>query len=210
MKEWLKKIEVFVDKLIPYLILLLLFVIVIDLFFHETAEQYKFQISLVDGFIVLVFVVDLAFKFNRVRNIPEFVRSYWLEIIAVFPFYLVFRVLEITFGFLEVSGIIKQSQNILHSSVEVEKEVALITKEAEEVEKIGSRARTFSRTFRSISRTPRLVAAASFYEEPKLLKKFDQKTRRELRKASYKGKREIRKGLNKISNKLKGEKNKKK
>lgn len=210
MNKWLKKLEVVVDKFIPYLIILLLFVIIIDLFFHEIAELYKFEIGFLDGFIVLVFVIDLAFKYNKVRNIPSFIRKYWLEILAVFPFYLVFRALELTLGFLEVSGLIKQSQNILHSGVEIEKEIALVTKEAREIEEIGSRTGRIARTFRSISRTPRLVAAASFYEEPKILRKSLTKTRKEIRRASAitkteirHVKKEVRKELNNIFSKAK-------
>ncbi len=212
MKEWLRKLEVFVDKFIPYLLVLLIFIIVMELFFHDVAEQYRYHINLLDGFIVLVFILDLYFKYQQTKNVPKFVRKYWLEILAVFPFYLVFRFVETTLGFLEVSGVIKQGQNILHSGVEIEKEVAVIGREvveAEKLEKIGVRSRAIARTFRTVSRTPRLVAAAQFYEEPKLLKKFDQKTRSKLKKASAKAKKEIkeasketRKELNKIKRKI--------
>ena len=169
MKKWLKDLEVIVDKLIPYLIFLLLIIIIIDLFYHEVAEKYKFEIGLVDGFIILVFLFDLIYKYNRVRNLPTFIKKYWLEILAVLPFYLIFRAVELTIGFLEISGLIKQSQNILHTGLEFEKEIALISKEAKEIEEIGARTKAFSRTFKSISRTPRFIAAASFYEKPKLL-----------------------------------------
>ena len=63
MKEWLKKIELFVDKFIPYLLVLLIFVIIIELFFHDVAEAYRYHINLLDGFIVLVFLLDLYNKY---------------------------------------------------------------------------------------------------------------------------------------------------
>lgn len=185
MKDWLKKLEVFVDKFIPYLLVLLIFIIVVELFFHDISEEYRYHINLLDGFIVLVFLLDLYFKYQKTKNIPKFVMKYWLEILAVFPFYLVFRFLEVTFGFLELSGLIKQGQNIFHSGLEVEKEVAVVGREvveAEKLEKIGIRSRAIARTFRTVSRTPRLIAAAQFYEEPMLLKKASAKTKRELRK----------------------------
>lgn len=171
MKEWLKKLEVIADRLIPYLLLLLVFIIIIDIFYKDVAEMYKFQIGLLDGFIVGVFLTDLIFKFIRTKNFPDFIKKYWLEILAVFPFYLLFRALELTFGFLELSGIIKQSQNIFHSGIELEKEVTLASREAREVEELGSRAGIFSRTFRSISRAPRLLEASKFFEKPNTKKK---------------------------------------
>ncbi|MEK6936544.1 MAG: hypothetical protein AABW58_00565 [Nanoarchaeota archaeon] len=198
MNEWLKKIELFVDRFIPYLLVLLIFVIVIELFFHDAAEQYRYHINILDGFIVLVFLLDLYFKYQKTKNIPTFVRKYWLEILAVFPFYLVFRFVETTLGFLEVSGIIKQGQNIFHSGLEVEKEIAVVGREvveAEKLEKIGVRTRAIARTFRTVSRTPRLVAAAQFYEEPKLLKKASAQTREELKKFDKKARKVLRKGF---------------
>ncbi|MBS3171497.1 hypothetical protein J4449_02700 [Candidatus Woesearchaeota archaeon] len=198
MKEWLKKIELFVDKFIPYLLVLLIFVIIIELFFHDVAEAYRYHINLLDGFIVLVFLLDLYFKYQQTKNIPTFVRKYWVEILAIFPFYLFFRFIETTLGLLEMSGLIKQGQNILHSGIEIEKEIAVIGREvveAEKLEKIGVRSRALARTFRIVSRTPRLVAAAQFYEEPKLLKKFDQKTRTKLKKASTNTRLELKEVL---------------
>ncbi len=182
MHKLLNKLEYLVDKILPYLIILLLFVIIIDLFFHDIAEIYRFQIGLIDSIIVAAFIIDLTFKYNRVRNIPYFIRKYWLEILAIFPFYLMFRALEVTIGFLELSGFIKQGQNILHTGIEVEKEIALIGREAEEVEKIGARTRSIYRTIRTVSRTPRLFAAASFYEEPKILQEVSTKVRKEIKK----------------------------
>jgi len=170
-------------------LVILIGVIVIDLFFKEIAEEYKFYLGLIDSFIILVFIIDLGFKFNRTRNIPKFIGKYWLEIIAVFPFYLIFRLLEVTFGFLELSGIIRESQNIFHSSVEIEKEVSLISKEAKEIEKVGiesekiiTRSRALPNVFRSIQRTPRLLEAVEFYEEPKHKKKMIAFEKKELRK----------------------------
>ena len=203
MKEWLKKLELFVDKFIPYLLVLLIFVIILELFFHEIAEQYRYHINLLDGFIVLVFLCDLYFKYQRTKNIPKFIKSYWLEILAVFPFYLLFRFVETTICFLEVSGIIKQGQNILHSGIEVEKEIAVIGKEISEAEKLGVRAREISRAFRTVSRTPRLVAAAQFYEEPKVLKKYDYEARKELKDISIKAGKFTKKELKKVEKRLK-------
>lgn len=194
MHKLLKKLEIFVDKILPYLIILLLFVIVIDLFYHDIAEIYRFYIGVIDLIIVIAFIIDLAFKYNRVRNISSFVRTYWLEILAIFPFYLMFRALEVTIGFLELSGFIKQGQNLLHTGIEVEKEIALISREAEEVERIGSRTRSIYRTVRTVSRAPRLFAAASFYEEPEILQKASTKVKKEIRYIENKAK----KGLNKL------------
>ena len=103
------------------------------------------------------------FKYIRVRKVPLFVRKYWLDILAVFPFFLFFRVFEFAFG---AWG--QTAQSILHEGLEIEKEGSKVVREAEkfakegsrvarEAEKVGklSRSQKFARFLRPIFRLPR-------------------------------------------------------
>ena len=90
MKRWLHRVEVIVDKAIPYLVLLLIFIIVGEFAFHDFMSQYKLYVHIADYTIIGSFVIDLVFKFYRIRKVKLFIKKYWLEIIAVFPFILVF------------------------------------------------------------------------------------------------------------------------
>jgi voltage-gated potassium channel len=94
MKLWLHKIERIVDSTIPFFIVILLILILIEIFFNEAAEPYSAYIDWADRIIIGVFVIDLIFKYLRVRNIPKFFRHYWLDILAVFPFVLFFRIFQ--------------------------------------------------------------------------------------------------------------------
>jgi len=209
MKKQLKKLEVFVDKSIPFLLAALIIVVIIDLFFHETAEKFAFQLAVIDGTIITFFVLDLGFKYNKTRKIPEFLRKYWLEIIAIFPFYLILRVFEFAVGFLELSGLVKEGQSILHAGVEVEKEISLVTKETRElsrVERLGVRTSAFNRTFRFVRRVPRFAAAAQFYEDPKHKKEIKDFEKRELKIIKKEGKKvgkEIKREEKNIKTRLK-------
>ena len=185
MNKWLEKGERIVDKLIPAMLVLLLAIIIIEIFFKDIADHYETLLSIGDKIVVSVFVVDLAFKFNRTRKIPKFIRKYWLDIIAVFPFFLMFRLFEgIIFSqaFLEGGS---QLQSILHEGLAVEKEGSKI---AEVIEKEGakivqetgrvasqagkvSRAARFTRFLRVITRAPRFVKAVPFYMKPAKKKK---------------------------------------
>lgn len=178
MKKWMHKIEVLVDKIIPYMLVLLLAIIVIDLGFHEIAEHYHTYIFIADYLVIGVFVADLVFKWIRIRKIPLFLKKCWLDIIAVFPFFLVFRAVESIAGlfsktFSEGFSIV---QSILHEGVEIEKEGAKIlegvekegSKVAKEAGKFGKVSRTnkFARFLRPIFRAPRFVKALPFFESP--------------------------------------------
>lgn len=144
MKKWVHKLEVLVDKAILPCIAVLLVLIVLELFFRSIAEHYALYIEIADYFIVAIFVADLVFKYLRVRQIPLFIRTYWLDILAVFPFILLFRAFEGIYGLFAAAESLEtfgSLQSVFHESLEVEKEVAKISEEAgkigKEAAKIG-------------------------------------------------------------------------
>ncbi|NQU78247.1 ion transporter [Candidatus Woesearchaeota archaeon] len=167
------KIEVVVDKVIPPCLVVLLVLIVLELGFHDfvVANNLGFWIELADYFIIGIFVVDLIFKYIRTRDLPTFLKKYWLDILAVFPFFLLFRIYEITAGAfsLAVSETATTAQHLLHEGLEVEKESARILREGEKLAKI-SRSSKFMKFLRPVFRIPRFFKAVPkmihFYEKP--------------------------------------------
>ncbi len=165
--------EIIVDLLIPYCVIVLMFLIVIELFFHHIAEQYHTIILILDYLIVGIFVLDLYYKYKRLKNLKLFLKKSWLDIIAVFPFFLLFRVYEEMALLIRVTTKeFRQGQSILHEAVELQKGTGRWLKEAtrlaQEAERVGkaSRSRYFIRLIRPIARTPRLLKILPFYERP--------------------------------------------
>ena len=152
MKVWMHKVEHIVDKSIPYLLILLLFVIIGEIFFAHKIEPYRMFVSVIDGFIIFVFVIDLIFKYIRIRNLPKFFKNYWLEIIAIFPAFLILRVME------EFAIIVKLEESIGISQDVIEVGERTIPR--------TNRLRYFSRFIRPLARFPRFFKAFSFYEKP--------------------------------------------
>ena len=184
MKKWIHFVEVFVDKIIPLLLLVLLGILVIEIFFHELAVKYHLYIEIADYFIILGFILDLIFKYLRIKNIPKFLKSSWLEIIAIFPFFLVFRLFESAALFFSGAGETASSaQKAVHIGIGVEKEVVEVIREGskitEEVSKV-SRAERFTKFLRPIARSIRL------------LKFVDKKTRKDVEKNIAKGEKIIK------------------
>jgi hypothetical protein len=165
MKKWMHKVEVVVDKLIPPMLVILLFLIIVELFFEEFAHHYEFWIILLDYIVIGVFVVDVIFKYIRIKPFKQFLKKSWLDIIAIFPFAIMFRLVEGFFELFAVSEIVKEGQSVLHEAAHLEKEAGKIVKE---VERAGKAARTtrFARFIRPIARAPRFVKAFAFYEKP--------------------------------------------
>ena len=121
MHPLLKKLEHFTDRIIPYLLILLAIVLGIEFFFKDIAEKYYSLIFSVDITIIVFFSLDLIFKFNRVRKIKLFLKKYWLDIIAVFPFFLLFRVVEEVFAIFRISTELGEGQKFFHIGLETEK-----------------------------------------------------------------------------------------
>jgi len=169
MHPFLEKTERFVDKLIPYLIVALFFVVIVDVFFKETADKYHTLIYVVDLVVISFFVVDLAFKYNRVREIPRFLKLYWLDILAVFPFFIALRLFEELLLISEQSSL--TLRNLFHAGVVVEEEVVRgseFAKAARTSELIAKEGRLafITKWFRPLRRLPRFFKAFSFYEHP--------------------------------------------
>ena len=174
MHEKLHKLEYIIDKLIPWMIILLLAILLGEFFFEEFIEHHHLHPWIVGGdiLVIIVFIVDLVFKYIRVRNIKTFVKKFWLEILAVFPFILFFRFFEGIFTFFIAEQTLKHSQSILHESVEIEKSASKFIREAEKVHKI-SRTRAITRFIRPLARlprflkyVPRMINYLKFYEKP--------------------------------------------
>jgi len=152
-----------IDASVPYLLVILLIITSIDMFYAEMAEAYMAQIELIDGIIILLFVIDLAFKYRRARSVPEFLKSHWIDIIAIIPFYMMFRLVD---EFVLTSELVKEGQQTLHIAEGVEAEAAAAAKDAKVV-KMMTRSERMLREVRVIARFPKFVKAAYFFEHPK-------------------------------------------
>lgn len=156
MKAWLHKIEVFVDKIIPFLLLILLVLIIGEIGYRSFMEEHRIIIDIIDGFIVFVFVLDLIFKYLRIRNLPKFLRASWIDIIAIFPFFLLFRLFGGLFGLFEAGETVGKTQKIVHVGFGIEKEIGSALKEGGALVKEASRAEKFEKFLRPISKTIRI------------------------------------------------------
>lgn len=89
LNKFLEKVEDIVDILVFPATLLLAFLIIGQFFIH--LEDYEPYATIADHFIISLFIVDLGFKWRHVHSLRKFFRFYWLDILAVFPFYLLTR-----------------------------------------------------------------------------------------------------------------------
>ena len=171
MEPWLHRIEVIVDKAIPYLVLILLILIIGEFTHYKLIEENANLVLLIDYIIVIVFIIDLSFKYYRVKNAKIFIKKYWLDIIAVFPFFLLFRLVEEVILFFRISAELAETQKILHTGVEIGRisqeltEEQRILREIQEATKLERTSR-IARLIRPAERVPRIWRMLHFYERP--------------------------------------------
>ena len=188
MKKWCHKLEKIVDRIIPLLLVILLIIIILEFTLHKITEKYHLFIQIFDYFLITVFLIDLIFKYNRIRNIPRFLKESWLDIIAIFPFFILFRFFEGLIGILGISETTAQAQKILHIGVGVEKEIEVTLKEGSRIAEETSRAEKLTKYLIPITRSIRLllfkdkdvrkdikkdekiIKGTVFYEKPQMIK----------------------------------------
>lgn len=170
LKPFWFSVELLVDRLIPYLLVILLIIVFLDLF-TDYLLVFAFEIEVFDIFIIVVFGLDLIFKYLWAKGQKGFIRKYWIDILAIIPFFLVFRLAEGILLATEEAGI--RVQRLVHLGAEAEKEVVVLT-EAEKLEKL-SRLSRIQKILRPVSRSPRFMKAFSFYEHPLARKKHHAK-----------------------------------
>ncbi|MBI4146288.1 ion transporter [Candidatus Woesearchaeota archaeon] len=160
MHDFLERLEHFVDRAIPYLLVLLTLLIIAE--FTSLVEKYHTLFSVVDYTILAFFVADLVFKWRHTRKIIPFVKLYWIDILAVFPFYLVFRLYFVALEFAAAGEI---GQKLLHETALL-REAKLIRetellREARFFREIeaGARFGRLQRILRSVPRFLRLLRA---------------------------------------------------
>ena len=158
MKKWLKELHKWTDFLLPYTLILLILIIIAEFFFVSFYAAHHVIFEVLDWVIISIFAVDLGFKFHRAKTFPVFLKTSWLDIIAVIPFFLVFRVFEALGVLSRVADFSSEAQHIISASAEAEREAKALRRAA--------RSEQFLRFLRPLLRTPRLLKAVHFFEKP--------------------------------------------
>lgn len=168
MHRFFKRVEIIVDKVIVPSLLLLMGILVLEFFFEDIAHQYHLFIEISHYVIIFVFVLDLVYKYYRIHPFKKFLKKSWPDILAVFPFSVLFRLVE---GFIDlfiVSDALVNSQAVFHEAIEIEKGAGHFIQEIEKTGKI-SRTQKLSRLFKSFKRYPhfvRFLKSFSFFDRP--------------------------------------------
>lgn len=164
MNHFWEKIERFNSRLILPAIIVLLVIIIVELFFHSENPAFNLTVQVLDYLVITVFVIDLIFLAIKARSTSFFFKHYWLDILAIFPFNLVFTAVNQIFRTITVTEQLAFGQSIIHEGLEAEKEI--------------SKSSKIARTIRFIARPIRILTKS------RLFTRFEAK-HHEARKKTY-------------------------
>ncbi|HLC81337.1 MAG TPA: hypothetical protein VJH68_01650 [Candidatus Nanoarchaeia archaeon] len=160
-RKWWWYIEHYNSKLLPPALVILLFVILFELFVHVENKLLLTAVHLLDIFVIVIFIIDLVFLAIKTKNAQLFLKRYWLDILAVFPFVFAFRLFNVAYRSIFVTEQLAISQAVFHETLEVGKEVS---REARIVRE-GTEAGRFVRTSRVVARAARFVAKSRLFKK---------------------------------------------
>src|SRR3989344_404218 len=123
-------------------------------------DAYKTLFDWIDGFVIGVFGLDLFFKYKGLQQKKFFLKKYWLDTLAIFPFYLFFRLFAEAASLLTFSERLAESQRMFHEGVVIQEEGVRVVQEAEKLAKAGKELE--------------IVKATKLEEVPKILRAFER------------------------------------
>ncbi|MCH8519302.1 MAG: hypothetical protein LAT82_00940 [Nanoarchaeota archaeon] len=148
MHQFLIQLHTLTDKLLPYAIMILAVDFIIHFFYPIFHLKFNIYFIILQIFGLSIFAFDLIFKFYRASNWPEFLKSSWFDIVALFPFFIVFRVFEAIGLVGELSSAMNNTQGAVGRGREVERLVH------------------FERFIEPIFKSPRFLKILHFYNKP--------------------------------------------
>lgn len=152
MNKFWEKVEHYNSKLILYALIILLVIILVELFGEIEDPLMHLVFRLLDYMVVAVFVIDLIFLAIKARTVSFFFKHYWLDILAVFPFGLLFELVSRFYRGAVLTEELIISQKVIHETFEAEKEVkgaGFLAKEG----KLARGIRIFTRSLRAVTKS---------------------------------------------------------
>jgi len=168
MSEAYRKLEILVDKLVPYSLAFVILHFILLFIIPDILHDYENIILFLEVFLVTaVLGLDVTFKFRRAKDKKDFLKHHWLEVIAIFPFMVIFRLFEefyLITRLAPLEGVVTDTQTILHElrGADAATDIVREAQFAGRAPRIGM----FNKIFRPLTRTPRFLRGSAFYEHP--------------------------------------------
>ena len=185
MNKFWKKLEHYNAKLIPFAVLVLLFVIIFELFLHVENHTVEVIVHALDIVAIAIFVIDLIFLAIRAKSVRFFFKSYWLDIVAILPLGFIFTFASGFLRILVAAERVAVGQAILHESLEARKGVSALARTSG---RIGRGLRIGARVVRVITKSRIFTKFHGHKHKKKLHEDIAHRKKLKVKKKVSKGK----------------------
>ncbi|MBT3405817.1 hypothetical protein HN419_01485 [Candidatus Woesearchaeota archaeon] len=90
MKNEQNSLTTFFDTSVPYVIIVLLAIIILEFGFKPYLFIHQYFLSSLDKIMIIFLVADLVFKYSK-----KPFKLKWLDVLSLYPFYLLYRIKHI-------------------------------------------------------------------------------------------------------------------
>ena len=146
---FLKKVDKINSKFMPFILLLLIFVIFYNIFGDLDRPGMQLTFEIIEALVITVFSIDLIVIYKKSKDIGFFFTHHWLDILAVFPFGFIFGAINRTYLLFAETEKILVGQAIVHEAVKGDKLVKFLTK----FDTIPKTIKAISSSLRSITKS---------------------------------------------------------
>ncbi len=152
MKKFWEKVEHYNRKLILFALIILLVIIFVELSGKVEDPVTRLVFQIMDYIVVVIFAIDLVFLAIKAKTVSFFFKNYWLDLLAVFPFGLLFELVSRFYRGAVLAEELVIGQKVVHETIEGEKEVRGITYMAKEG-RLARGVRIFTRSLRAVAKS---------------------------------------------------------
>lgn len=156
MNSFWEKLELFFDRMIAPALIILLIIVIFDIFLTELKYAYENYFLYADILVISIFLGDLSFKFKHASNIKGFLSKEWLEILAIIPFFWIFRLVE---SIVRIGELLQEIIHLFARGGRLVRFFAVFSF-------TGSRHQRFERFMKKLTGSDRFKEAANFFKHP--------------------------------------------
>jgi len=128
LNPFLRKVDKINSKFMPIVLILLIFIIFYSIFGDMTIQGVQLAFEIIDIFVIVVFGIDLIVAYKKSKDVKFFFTHHWLDMLAVFPFGLVFGAINRTYLLFSETEKILVGQAIVHEAIKGEKMLKFLSK----------------------------------------------------------------------------------
>ncbi len=121
-----------IEKNISFSMIILIILLFIELFLEDRYLNFEIFLKTLEYLIYLHILIYLIFKYLELTSFPKFFKKYWRDLLVIFPFFIVFKILNEFFIIFKINKL----PEILLKKTKIKEEILFIINEEKRSKRI--------------------------------------------------------------------------